>query len=246
MIVQALGEIRTANSGISQVSNPMKAPYTAPSSLHGDGVFASQQDMKSSDYTSSIRSGMTPSVPSTPSSASVYPGSSPSSLGSRAAYRYNSSKRNSNNMFGSHRFHDTSYLHSVKAGISSRSTSSLAGSDSQGGSMRSLRSLQMSAAENSGVKPPVSNGEGGDVTANQDKGPDFASHSVASPSKSPPKEFTPQQMGRTALALDEVIRGIEEEQEETIMIPRRSVSRAGTINSRAQVCLFPFINATVC
>ncbi|KIJ30301.1 hypothetical protein M422DRAFT_71022 [Sphaerobolus stellatus SS14] len=230
MIVEELGKLRAANATSYLSANSSRSPNASSlSSPTTDSLFSSHQD----NYTASIRGGVAPSTTSGMSTTTAYPPSSPSSATSRTAPRY--SKRNSNNLFGSSsRFHDTSYMHGVgKGNVNSRSTVSLTGSDSQGGSVRSIRSLQ--SAENNGTKSIAPNAETQADAANQDKGPGLAPSSSSSvPPKPVLKEFSPHQMGRTTLALEEAIRGIEDEAEETIMIPRRSVSRAGTVNSRTQ------------
>lgn len=219
MVVHALSEIRATNP-LSQSRTSLSSTAYTPAG--GDSIFASQQDVRPSDYATSIRSGMASSVPSSPYASSTNP---------KTPSRY-SNKRNSNNLFGSNRFHDTSYLHSINKSNGGTSRSTIIGSDSQGGSVRSTRSLR--EGENSLTSSKQdSNGEPTVTQLNR-------SQEVPSPSFSPASprtEYTAQQIGRTALALEQVIRGIEEEAEETIMIPRRSVSRAGTSNSRTQVCL---------
>jgi serine/arginine repetitive matrix protein 2 len=254
MIVQALGEIQAANITGSQSSFPPTPNNTAAAFSPGtDGTFARQQNIPAQDptggeldYPTSVRSG-TASIASSPSS--VYPRSNPSSTSASrtsTSSRY-TSKRNSNNLFGSGRFHDTSYLHSVsKASMgSSRSTTSLIGSDSHGGSVRSTHSTRETEADSGQALASDADLSGDSVAI-----PGKVSSSRAWPaspyspfSALPPrlsKEFTLQQARRTSLALEQVIRGLEEEAEETIMVPRTSSSKAGALNARTQVGSYLF------
>ncbi|KAF8579495.1 hypothetical protein K439DRAFT_385263 [Ramaria rubella] len=239
MIVQALGEIQAANTADTQSSNiPATSNNIAsPFSPEIGSIFVTQQDAGGdSDYPGSIRSG------SVASSPTVYPRSipsSPSTSRTSSSARY-SSKRNSNNLFGSGRFHDATYLRSVgKSSVgSSRSTASLAGSDSHGGSVRSTQSLREAEA-NSGQAFAPESGSNGDLIASNNVLPArvWSNSSFAPLSALPPrfsKEFTAQQVKRTSLALERALRGLEEEAEETIMVPRTSASRASTLNSRTQ------------
>lgn len=250
MIVQALGEIQASNIAGSQSFIPPTPNNAAAAFSPGtDSTISTRQNMlvhdsmgpgQDVDYPTSIRSG-TVSIASSPSS--VYPrsiNSSTSTSRTSTSPRY-TSKRNSNNLFGSGRFHDTSYIHSVsKASVgSSRSTISLTGSDSHGGSVRSTHSAReveadlgqapTSDADSSGDHSPAS----GKPSSRAWPVPPHSTFSALPPRLS--KEFTLQQARRTSLALEQVIRGIEEEAEETIMVPRTSLSRAGTLNSRTQV-----------
>ena len=257
MIVQALGEIQASNVAGSQSSVPPTPNNTAAALLPGsDSTFARQQSIPvrdhpggESDYPSSIRSG-TASITSSPSS--VYPRSIPSiTTTSRmsTSTRY-TTKRNSNNLFGSGRFHDTSYLHSVSKGSvgSSRSTTSLTGSDSHGGSVRSAHSTREAEADPS--RAVVSDADhSGDLEVMSGKASSSRTWPVSpyTPlSTLPPrlsKEFSLQQARRTSLALEQVIRGLEEEAEETIMVPRTSSSKSGTLNGKAQVGPYLFVGS---
>ena len=237
MIVQALGQLQANNT--ADLESSMAATPNDTAAVFSPGIastFATQQDLSvalsatgDSDYPASIRSGVASSIASSPSSP--YPRSllsSPAASRPSSSPRH-SSKRNSNNMFGSGRFHDTSYLRSVSK-ASSRSTTSLAASDSHGGSIRSARSAR--EAETDSGRP---------VTPDTDAADEPAAPSEKSTRMWPVSPHSsisalpPRLSNRTSLALEQVIRGIEEEAEETIVVPRRSLSRAGTVNSRAQV-----------
>lgn len=248
MIVQALGELQSTNVAASQSLIPPTPSNTSPAfSPNADSTFATQQTLPTvhhstagdSDYPSSIRSG-TASFASSPSS--VYPRSIPSSTSRTSISPRYSTKRNSNNLFGSGRFHDTSYLHSIsKASVaSSRSTTSLTGSDSHGGSVRSQHSTREAETDSKQVLPPDTDSTGEPASTPDRAAPSssvwpVSLHSTLSALPRLSKEFTLQQARRTSLALEQVIRGIEEEAEETIMVPRTSLSKTGALNSRTQV-----------
>ncbi|GJJ11942.1 hypothetical protein Clacol_006180 [Clathrus columnatus] len=215
IIVQALSDIQ-ATSMTQTMSLTLSGTAVSPS-LGDDNAFTAQGESsihKTGEHVNSIKGGISHSLPSPTSSSHL------TSLGtSRPPYR-NSNKRYSNNLFGSGRFHDTSYFQTVsKTSVESRSTASLTGSDSQGGSVRSTRSLKDTESNN---QPDVDvSGEG--TNGLPEKGrlrPAVSSSAAQVPAPRMPNEFTPQQMGRTTLALQQVIRSMEEEAEETIVVPR--------------------------
>lgn len=227
IIVQALSDIQA--SRMSQTVSSI-ASDTAASPLTltpDDGTSAARGESnlhlfsgKTSEYMNSMRGGVSSTVPSSPISPSYL-----TSMGTSRSPPRQSNKRYSNNLFGSNRFQDTSYLQTVsKTSVESRSTASLTGSDSQGGSLRSNRSLKDAEGNNVLTQTQTDtdiSGEGLNGLPEKGRLKSAVSFPAAQAQTTKmPSEFTPQQMGRTTLALQQVIRSIEEEAEETIVVPR--------------------------
>lgn len=226
--MQALSDIQA--SRMSQtVSSVASDTAASPSTLTpDDGTSTARGESnlhllssKTGEHTNSMRGGVSPTVSSSPTSSSYL-----TSMGTSRSPPRQSNKRYSNNLFGSNRFHDASYLQTVsKTSVENRSTASLTGSDSQGGSLRSNRSLKDAEGNNVLTQTQTDtdiSGEG--LNGLPEKGRlkpavSFPAAQAQTTTKMP-SEFTPQQMGRTTLALQQVIRSIEEEAEETIVVPR--------------------------
>lgn len=244
--MQALSDIQA--SGMTQAVLPSASGDVVSPSAGYDSVISFQGENsthlpdKTSEHANFVRGSGVSSGVSSPVSPHLA-----SSGTSRPSHRH-SNKRYSNNLSGSSRLHDTSYLQTIsKTSVESRSTASLTGSDSQGGSVRSTRSFKdiennnVSQPDNTGVSVEVSNGLPEKGRLKPAVSPPSAQTQASSRMTS---DFTPRQMGRTTIALQQVIRRMEEEAEETIVVPRsRPPTGQVSFFSSFHVSVFRMINA---
>ncbi|KAI0290518.1 hypothetical protein BC826DRAFT_1026970 [Russula brevipes] len=166
-----------------------------------------RESLRSTETTSS-------SLPSTPSSA----------------------KRYSNNMFGSGKFRDYTYLRSVAKDRAGKGSVGRRGANSSSLSSRSYKSSDTTIPEDSSLTDPEPSAHDSDTTP-------LASgieSSVAEFERGVVKTFQPGHLRRASMALDEVIREIEEEADDDgdgddkILIPRSPApERASSVKRRS-------------
>lgn len=218
MILEALSRLRTkgytsgtdttTNTGDSQGERDLSGYTEAGSRISESPSFTGSQSVRSTTTTSSVLHGSTSNT------------SLSSTKGSQAA------RRMSNNLFGSGKFHDQSYMRTAyqrRTTTSTGSRSSVKNSDSTA-SMSTITSSRLgpqnSLYSDSHSIRPVS----------PDESSTYGSSAPSSPSRGKDtrpdlsRTLVPEVLGRASLALDEVIRELEEEGDDEIVMERSPIS----------------------
>lgn len=216
IMIEALSNMRVdRDSSSGQEDQFLNFHHDSP----GSGYGASASDSSHRSTTGGLYS----------SGSSVYPQSSSlSSLAHPPSSPARSSKRHSNNLFGSGRFRDTSYIRSVKTSTSSRSAVSDTTSSTLSASKGSVARDQTNPTPRAAT--PEGNGDTSSSSVpsspyNDDKTP-VARTTVLPPTSFQAKTMTAAQVKRASMALEAAIRGLEED-EETIVAPRSAPLSAG-------------------
>ncbi|KAI0086622.1 hypothetical protein BDY19DRAFT_995640 [Irpex rosettiformis] len=225
MILEALSRLRTKGStsrtgaiteeGDTQGERVLSGYTETGSRISESPSFAGSQSVQSTTTTSSVLHGST-------SNASLS-----SAKGSQVG------RRMSNNLFGSGKFHDQSYMRTAyqrRTTTSTGSRSSVKNSDS---------TVSMSTITSSRIGPH--NSVYSDLQSLRPITPDsssaYGSSAPSSPNRGPherelimdvrpdlSRTLVPEVLGRASLALDEVIRELEEEGDDEIVMERSPIS----------------------
>lgn len=215
MILEALGRLRGA--GRSKGSVDDAAGDDRVSTAFSETQDGGSRTSAALSFTGgqSVRSNIT----ATTTSSALHGSSSVASLSSSTSKGSHAGRRMSNNLFGSGKFHDHTYMRTVhqrRAATPSNSRSAGARyTDSEAGTVTSSRAVGNSTSvysDNQSLRPVTPDGSA--YASSVPSSPNQASFrkETGSP-EALPRVVPPEVLKRASLALDEVIRELEEEDE---------------------------------
>ena len=241
MLLEALGRIRSQNTterdSVKSLNNPKDSVRESDFSLTRDGPHQSLFSLPEFTHNPVRESGQSISTMSSAGfPESIASGSQSSSI----------SKRHSNNLFsGSGQGRDIRYMRKTSNRTigSGRSLLSMAASEDTSGS--TANALIDSYAQSPSIRPTTP--ENSTPSASVSSSPNSSDKTAVSPQAEPrplfseptfkllEKRFTSTQLSRVSMSLEQVIREIEEEAEDQILVPRSSV--ATSVNSESAKAL---------
>lgn len=228
MILEALGRIRTSRTKHAD-------------SVNGDGNLGSTLSMNESGDGSS-RISASPSLTgaqsilsTTTSASSVLPGSSSAASVSSSTKGSQYSRRMSNNLFGSGKLRDYSYVRTHRTRTES-TRSSATQSDTSTSTVTSSRVQHNTSvySDNQSLRPVTpenASGYASSIPGSPNSNVLSGSESIlSSPGSSRlSKTLSPEHLRRASLALDQVIKELEEEGDDEIVMERSPITRGPSI-----------------